>query len=118
MNSVRITNEMREFFAKVQAGTSQGAIDWEITADANMLMAALDPEFIVRLEKGVGSYVSEYALSLVKSREVMFRLSPEDLGEDSASLSDSSKTFRALSETPHPKHWNSTMISIERTRPS
>jgi hypothetical protein len=97
MSNVEITNEMREFFAKVHAGTIQGAIEWETTADPNMLMAALDPEFIVRLEKGAGRSTSEYALSLVKFREVLFRLSAQDLteGNDPAL---SVQTFRVLWE--------------------
>src|SRR5260370_41741087 len=97
MHGVEITKEMGEFFAKVHAGTIQGAIEWESTADPNMLMAALDPEFIVRLEKGAGRSTSEYALSLVKSREVMFRLSPEDLAEGN-DLALAMGSFRGLWE--------------------
>src|SRR5258708_7583271 len=97
MKSLEITNEMREFFAKVQAGKNQGAIEWETTADRNKLIAVLDPDFILRLERGTpvpGEPGPSYLLSLVKVRDLMFSLSPEDFVTVKGGLAESTKICR------------------------
>jgi hypothetical protein len=76
------------------------------------LIAVLDPEFIVRLERGTpgtgmpGEPGPSYLLSLVKVRDLMFSLSPEDFVTVKGGLAESTKIFRDL--------WQSASLRTQR----
>src|SRR3954469_13285475 len=80
MTELPVSNEMVEFAVNIARATNNDKLDWEVTADEDILLAPLGGAYTAKIERVLredqnGEDYPDYELALIKGGGELFRLS-------------------------------------------
>lgn len=98
MPELPVSSEMVAFAVNVARGTTEDKLEWEVTADEDILLAPLGGQYTAKLElvtrqDSDGDEYPSYELALIKGRDELFRLDAPMLS--GTSFAKSLKTDRS-----------------------
>jgi hypothetical protein len=84
MPELPVSSEMVEFAVNVARATINDKLEWEVTADEDVVLASLGGPYTAKLERvsrrdDNEDYYPDYELALIKGRDELFRLDGEML---------------------------------------
>lgn len=105
MPDLPVSSEMVEFAVKIARATHRDKLEWEVTADQDVLLASLGGPYTAKLERGLRSrgdveddVFTAYELVLIKGRDELFRLDDDMLSETSFANSLGDDAYSVLRE--------------------
>ena len=105
MPDLPVSSEMVEFAVNVAQATNRDKLEWEVTADEDVLLASLGGPYTAKLERVLRSrgdvdddVFTAYELVLIKGRDELFRLDADMLSETSFAKSIGKQTYSVLRE--------------------